>query len=415
MPSLNGSGNGGPTTVNTGLRELLVNQPSAPPPEFPWVGTVGKDPSILRRILGTRTYHRVKSGYGWLRHEKKDHTDIPLGRKLRMWRRGFFAESAVLYDLPRNDPGDYVSDYTRAARCAEINSHNEFFTHKMVLRSFLLAMGFRQAETVALLFEGRILSHPFGGDTRQIEPEELKHQLETSARSYIVKPEAGAGGEDLFLLEQRDGQLVRRRGAETVAFDLGGMLRESSIGAGRGRMTLIEERVEQGSFWQRLFPDSANTIRLLTLWIPGEAAPIIARAVQCIGTADSVPTDNWSAGGISVPIDLGTGMLGRGRLRPSRSNGQVAGEFLSHHPDSGTEFAGAALPGWDQVKETVLRAAASVPFNLIAGWDVLVALDGVPIILEADGDCDIDVLQVHGGLLADPTVRRFYQELGAVA
>jgi len=33
----------------------------------------------------------------------------------------------------------------------------------------------------------------------------------------------------------------------------------------------------------------------------------------------------------------------------------------------------------------------------------------VPVILEANGNSDVNLLQVHGGLFAEPKIRRFYQ------
>ena len=50
---------------------------------------------------------------------------------------------------------------------------------------------------------------------------------------------------------------------------------------------------------------------------------------------------------------------------------------------------GAQLPGWEQVVDVVLRAAASEPFNRMAGWDILVDAEGVPVILEANGNSDV--------------------------
>jgi hypothetical protein len=383
-------------------------------PYFPWTGRVAEAPSVVRRLLGPRLYRSLKTGYGWLKHEKNGHVDLALSEKLNAWRRGFFAESAMLYDLARNDPRDYLSDYTRAARCREINPHNEFFNHKLVLRSFLLAMGFRQAETVALLYEGRILSNPFRGDARQMEPGALEEQLASSGRNYIVKPEDGACGRGLFLVEQQGGELVRRRGRETVPFDLPALLRETGIDQPRPRMTFIEEQLEQASFWERLFAESANSIRVLTLWTPGEPAPFIARAVQRIGTPDTVPTDNWSAGAISAPIDLESGTLGAGRVNPMKK-GRGMADRVTQHPITGAQVAGAVLPHWYRVRDTVLRAAASLPFNRIAGWDVLVTSEDVPVIIEANGDTDINLLQVHGGLLADPRIRQFYEVTAGVA
>jgi hypothetical protein len=343
----------------------------------------------------------------------RNRTTLPVGRKLHLWRHGFYTESALLYNLPRNDPRDYLSDYRRVARCQAINSQNDFFRHKLVLRSFLRAMGFRQVRTEALVFEGRILSDPFGANAQHIEPEELIRRLSSSGRNYIVKPEDDAAGENLFLLEGREGQLVRRRGRETASFDIGSLLRSSEYGEGRGRTILIEEQLDQGAFWKRLFPESGNTLQLLTLWIPGEPAPFIARAVQRIGTADTVPTDSWSAGGISVLIELTSGSLGEGRVHPLKGR-ETSETLVTRHPDTGADITGTVVPGWDRVQDTVLRAAASLPFNPMAGWDVLVATDGDPVILAANGDCEINLLQVHGGLLAEPRVRRFYEEMGAI-
>ena len=50
----------------------------------------------------------------------------------------------------------------------------------------------------------------------------------------------------------------------------------------------------------------------------------------------------------------------------------------------------------------------------LASWDVLVASDGVPVIIDASGDSDINLLQVEGGLLADPRIRRFYEVTAGV-
>jgi hypothetical protein len=73
------------------------------------------------------------------------------------------------------------------------------------------------------------------------------------------------------------------------------------------------------------------------------------------------------------------------------------------------------LPHWEGVVDAVLRAAASLPFNRMAGWDVLVDSEGVPVILEANGNSDVNLLQVHGGLLAEPRIRRFYESYGVLA
>jgi hypothetical protein len=381
-------------------------------------GQFGTVTAALRRA-DLRLYQTARSSYAWFKHERKARTGLPLGRKFDMWRRGFFAESATIYDLPRNDPAEYLSDYQHFVRCGRINSWEGLYQRKLGLRSVLLAMGFRQAETMAYIHQRQILLSPFAENARYVSLEELFDHLRRTGEgsSYIVKPEDGWCGEDIFLLTWRDGQFLRQRGREVDAFDYNsyvGALEERARREQRDPSgVLIERRLEQGAFWRGLFPGSANTIRLLTLWTPGEAAPFIARAVQRIGTADTVPTDNWSGGGISAPIERSSGTLGEGRMHPLKG-GRGGQQQFSHHPDTGAQITGAVLPGWAEITDTVLRVAASLPFNRMAGWDILVDAEGVPVILEANGNSDVNLLQVHGGLLRDPAIRQFYQAVGVV-
>ena len=110
--------------------------------------------------------------------------------------------------------------------------------------------------------------------------------------------------------------------------------------------------------------------------MPGEPQPIILRAVQRIGTADTVPTDNWSGGGVCAIVDLESGRLGPGRVNPLKSKSPV--RQYETHPDTGARIEGAILPHWDRIRETVLRASTSSPLNRYVGWDVLVDDEATP-------------------------------------
>jgi hypothetical protein len=342
---------------------------------------------------------------------------LPLTRKLDLWRRGFFAESETIYNLGRNNPDDYISDFQHLVHCSRINAWGGFYDHKMVLRSYLMAIGHRQANTVALILDRQILLHPYDGKACYVSAEELVDVLRRNGgeAKYIVKPEDGLCGEDIFLLTHRDGQFWRQRGRAVEPLDVAGFVSQAKTSRRKGQpsATLIEERLQQGAFWARLFPESANTMRLLTLWHPSEKKPFVARAVQRVGTADTVPTDNWSGGGISVPIDPATGRLGLGRMHPVK--GHRKEQVFETHPDTDAQLAGAVIPGWDRITATVLQAAGRLPFNRIGGWDVLVDASDTPIILEANGNSDVNLLQVHRGLLDEPRIRRFYEALDVIS
>ena len=171
--------------------------------------------------------------------------------------------------------------------------------------------------------------------------------------------------------------------------------------------------MQQGAFWSSLYPESSNTIRAQTMWTPGDEAPFLGGAAQRVGTADTVPTDNFSGGGIAARIDLESGRLGPGSRHPVKARGkQLRG--ITHHPDTGAQIEGAVVPHWERIRDTVVRAAASLPTNRYVGWDVIVDEAGAPVILEGNARSGLDVLQVERGLLADPAVRRFYERVGAI-
>src|SRR4051812_38937233 len=102
-------------------------------------GSLGKVGAALRRA-DVRFYQTARSSYQWVKHERKARIQLPLRQKMEMWRRGFFAESATIYDLPRNDPSEYLSDFQHFVRCGRINAWEGFYTHKLGLRAMLIAM-----------------------------------------------------------------------------------------------------------------------------------------------------------------------------------------------------------------------------------------------------------------------------------
>jgi hypothetical protein len=324
------------------------------------------------------------------------HERAPLAETVRLWRQGFTVDSARIYDFQRNDPRDYLNDYDRRYRARKLNADPAFFDHKVAQRCLLLSAGVPQPETVAIIFQDHVVLHPFTAACSCIRPEELEDWLVADGGTFVAKPENGQRGEEIYLLEANGPRLLRVRGARRepcTAIELG------------KKLTLIERRVEPAAFWRGLFPDSLNTIRAVTMWAPGEPTPFLARAVQRIGTSLTAPTDNFSQGGISAPIDIRAGRMGAGRSKKLGLERRFA-----THPDTGAQIDGAVLPCWDTIAATAVRAAASSPANRYVSWDVYVDSAGTVIVGEANHNGDVDLLQVHGGMLADPRIRDFFEQ-----
>jgi hypothetical protein len=271
-----------------------------------------------------------------------------------------------------------------------------------MMHLFLLSKGLPQAETVAVVSGGDAQLFPLDERSRRLSTAEFEEWLLEDTGRYIVKPQDGRRGANVALLTVEGGALVCRRGREAYRF----------VTAAQRGVTLVERVVEQGEFWRTLCPHSTNTMRVVTMWTPGDHEPFVGAAVQRIGTAETAPADNWSGGGIAARIELTTGRLAIGRMHP-RKGGRAQSEY-THHPDTGARIEGATIPHWDSVCATVLRAAASSVTFRYVGWDVAVDEHGQPVIIEGNNDTDLDLLQVHGGLLSDPAVRRFYERSGVI-
>src|SRR4051794_37219770 len=155
--------------------------------------------AALRRA-DVKLYRALRSSARLLREERAAKAALPLRVRMTMWRHGFLSGSFLLYGLDHNDLREYVSDYQLYARCTRVNTWNGLYDHKLGLRAFLLAMGFRQAETVAYLYEGRVILDPFGHAAKAVDAACLAARLRTDARKngYVVKPEDGNSGQGVF-------------------------------------------------------------------------------------------------------------------------------------------------------------------------------------------------------------------------
>jgi hypothetical protein len=343
----------------------------------------------LRKILWMAREEHVSAPFAWR-------------EKLHWWPRGFLAESARLYDLAQKNTHDYVTDYARRHRFRKINPVPAIFDHKLLMRAALLQAGFAQAETVATIAPGHVQFAPFSDGRRSMTTTELHDWLLQDGGPFVIKPESSTRGQGVAILERDGAALVQRRGRDVRPARL-----ETTSG-----IRIVERMLVQGPFWNRLNPSSANSIRIVTMWTPGDPAPFVGMAVQRIGTAATAPTDNFSGGGVCAPVDLETGRLGPGRRKPEHGGG--AHTLYTHHPDTGAAIEGELIPAWAAICDVVLRATQALPYIRYAGWDVLVDDTGTPVIIEGNNNTDVNLFQVHGGLLRDARVRRFYERCGVL-
>lgn len=128
----------------------------------------------------------------------------------------------------------------------------------------------------------------------------------------------------------------------------------------------------------RLNPTSLNTMRIDTFRAPHNKAEIISALLRVGGGGNYI--DAVSAGGVFVGIHLDNGYL-KEKAQNFFHGSRVFGTFIAN-PLNGILFKGFQIPFFNEVKQTVTRAAESLPPALI-GWDVAVGPAG-PVLIEAN-------------------------------
>jgi hypothetical protein len=222
--------------------------------------------------------------------------------------------------------------------------------------------------------------------------------------ALVIKPAGGGRGSHVLILDAIDhdtGGAVTRTGeqvdleATLTSLDLTGMRGVSGY--------VLQEPVRNHEELAQLAPWAANTVRIQT-FLTGEGSVAVQGAVLRLGRRGGM-VDNYSLGGLSVPVDAATATLGRGVLPGST-------ERLTHHPDTGLEFTGRQVPRWNETVDLCVRAARLFPGLRSLGWDVVITASG-PVLLEGNADWGLRSLQMHtDGWLADPVIRAQLESLG---
>jgi len=327
--------------------------------------------------------------------------DVPLLRRLLLYRHQFVSSRDVMYQFSDNDFDDYLSDLQNS-RAQGLNEPNAEGLKNTVLFRLLISRDFPDlAPTIHALVPGDGgLSPVPGGDVETVG--DLVDLVQTE--SVIVKPMKNSGGTGVHLLETDGDQLL---------YD-GRQVTESELAAifGSLRPSIVEEYVEQATYNEEIYPGAANTIRMLTMVDPETNEPFIAATAHRFGGKDSGVVDNWHSGGLSAAIDLETGTLGDAVVSEfAQSPG-----WVTSHPDTGTQITGTSIPAWETIRDRLLAVARTYrgmwPY---VGWDLVVVDDeGGFKLLEGNDWPGVDVVQPHKPLLADDRVRRFYEHHGVI-
>lgn len=340
--------------------------------------------------LINRIYHFLVAIRSFIVIQRSSEIKVGFLRTISMMMKGFYGESYVLYDFHKNNPKDYLSNYARF-RTRFINKpYNIMLKDKDVFET-VMSPYIDIPRSLGIIKHGQFCPKEAG-----LSLDKILESL-TDSPGVIVKPLEGSGGYNIHLL--------RARGEEYF-------LNDKSIGRqqlldwlAQLNNYLVSEYVQQGDYAQKIFPDSTNTIRILTMIDPQTGQPFITAAVHRFGCSTTVPTDNCSQGGMSAKIDIETGVIGKAATY-SYTAGQKL--WLSHHPETGEKIEGEFVTNWEEVKEKILYLARTFSFLKYVAWDVVATNSGLKVI-EGNNFSELKALQFHQGLLVDPRAVKFYK------
>jgi len=337
-----------------------------------------------------RLYNFTVTIKNFIKEQRASQVPVALPTKIKMWLKGFFSEAYVIYNLKENDSSQYLSDYARY-KTRFINSDYEvILRNKNVFRE-LVSSYLDVPKDYGYVRGGRIYST----QGAEMSWEEFMDVVEDSR--LIIKPVTGGGGFGVVQLQRSEGKFFLNK-RENRPEDVKNYF--ASL-----KNCIISEFAQQGGYADKIFPDTANTIRLLTILEPGSGRPFMPIAIHKFGTSRSFPSDNRHQGGISAKIDIETGVMGKATYMSPAEHRQV---WITRHPETDEPIEGVKIPNWQSFKDKLLFTAGKFPFLKYIGWDVVATDTGVTVI-EGNNFSGVKLLQIHQGLLTIPQLYDFYK------
>lgn len=193
----------------------------------------------------------------------------------------------------------------------------------------------------------------------------------------IIKPAlSNGGGVGILFWNEKDGLKNLQAKLDEVGKDL-----------------VVQELIQQHESLNRLHSDSVNTVRAMSFVQSGQVH--ILSSVLRMGVNGS-RVDNSHMGGISA------GILPGGQLQSIAFTKE--GHLFDHHPQ-GARFEDCIVPNFEEILDLIRSMHARIAHFRIMSWDIAIAKDGSPILVEPNywrGSIDLHQLS-NGPLFGDLT------------
>lgn len=323
---------------------------------------------------------------------------VPSYIRVKYAIKGFNANEYVWYDLAHNDYNEYISEYERILS-REINGEYKLLLDDKLLFEEL----FRKYIHVPIIYAWINNGIVYGLHEMDINNSNIIDFFKDKI-DLVVKWKVGFEGKGTYIVHYSgnqefvvNGKVVGSNQLKDICFNHGS--------------AIICEYMIQSSFEKQLYPDATNTLRIICAKKKGEKEVRILRAVQRIGTSESKPVDNVSAGAMAAPIDIATGELGLAVIAKSHNKEELFRKY-ERHPNTGEIIAGKVIPDWENIKNTILNMTNQFPYLNFVAWDVLLTEDGICLI-EGNASAGLMMFQCEHGV-RNSDIGEIYRSYGII-
>lgn len=198
-------------------------------------------------------------------------------------------------------------------------------------------------------------------------------ELVKMEKSYFCKDLNGECGNGIFILIVKEGQFV---------IDDKIVSEEDLLAIITGKQYIFQTMLVQHAEMSRLYPNSINSIRLVTVRSMKDNKIHVLPSILRMGANGSF-VDNTSQGGIACGFDILTGQLNEtGLYKPQ------FGRLTSEHPNSKVRFSEFKIPFIDKAISQATFFHSMLKNIHSIGWDIAIGPED-PIFIEGNDDWEI--------------------------
>jgi hypothetical protein len=230
---------------------------------------------------------------------------------------------------------------------------------KFVFGQLITAMGFKTPKIHAFCDNGQMIW------TASPQITSLESLCSQSDLDVYFKPLLGERAQRVFPARMIDGQL-HVEGKPATPEDLRKKINGKFI---------VQERIKQHPDIDKIYPHSANTIRLITIRKGDQVIPFSA---SLSAGAYGILVDNVDIGGMAGRLDLKTSKVDPVWFRKPKYGGKTR-----VHPDTGFVFEGFEVPYFQEAIRQAVRLHECLYWFHSIGWDMAITPDG-PIFVEGN-------------------------------